>query len=595
MANFVDKLSKWVNETFMDTTIQRNFMGMYAVDTPIDGGGRNGVVDVYSKPIVQLSQQSERTLYERNALFDRIDLISNQWIAHTIKRILLSDGFNDLCGRKAVSILYRDEDDKEKSMMFNEAIQDMLKRTNLLDILTDCIANEGMEYAEIFLSTPVENGKGIIKVVDDLEVREHLALYKNAEFIGALKFELGSRGKISHRGFIKPEDISHFMVNYKKMPIKISKGFEKTYDIPEKIRCALPILTPVIDLILQYHQLEHISIALELIEATKPVLLGVGVNPDNDLGEITKQLQNYTNALNRNKNSIVNTLDTLDVSTILQYAMQIELVPFGVDDGTNLMKQIKTEYANSNLLDKMNDLRKNIALAVGIPEQYLSSIINGVTKDTKEDSLLTNPSYRGMLSKIQNTLGKGLRDCIYKHLKYKYTNKEGVLTRKVDKSKIEILFKSTTNLNDRLEKEEMLLNAETLGNLVNVIDNIASSPNIGLKVEDEEFHKLWKKQNNKYTEVRDIFRPLTPEEKQRMEAMQNVAMGDTINNMYGGQGTGSATENSMTDEKSTEKGEEVDIGKEMVQQDKVETQETPEQKVKSAESIKHTEIRNILK
>ena len=70
----------------------------------------------------------------------------------------------------------------------------------------------------------------------------------------------------------------------------------------------------------------------------------------------------------------------------------------------------------------------------------------------------------------------------------------------------------------------MLLNAETLGNLVNVVDNIASSPNIGLKVEDEEFHKLWKKQNNKYTEVRDIFRPLTEEEKQRMEAMQNAEM-----------------------------------------------------------------------
>lgn len=587
MANFIDKFSNWVNETFMDTTIQRNFMGMYAVDTPIDGGGKNGVVDVYSKPIVQLSQQSERTLYARNALFDRIDLISNQWIAYAIKEILLSDGFNDLCGKKAVSILYRDEEDKEKSQMFNEAIQEMLKRTNLLDILTDCIANEGMDYAEVFLSTPVEYGKGIIRVVDDLEIREHLALYKNTELVGVLKFELGTKGRVTQRGFIKPEDVSHFMVNYKKMPIVISEGFEKTYDIPEKIRCAYPILTPVIDLILQYNQLEQISTALELIEATKPVLLGVGVNPDNDLGEITKQLQNYTNALNRNKNSIINTLDTLDVSTILQYAMQIELVPFGVDDGTNLMKQIKTEYADGDLLDKLNDLRRNIASAVGIPDQYLSYTISGMTKDTKEDSLLTNPRYRGMLSKIQNLIGKGLKDCIYKHLKYKYTNKEGVLTRKIDKSKIEILFKSTTNLNDRLEKEEMLLNAETLGNLVNVVDNIASSPNIGLKVEDEEFHKLWKKQNNKYTEVRDIFRPLTEEEKQRMEAMQNAEMYNAVGGSIQGQGTS----DTMSDEKTTVKGGEADIGKEIVEVDAPE----PKEETKKTESIKHTEIKDILK
>lgn len=585
MANFIDKFSNWVNETFMDTSIQRNFMGMYAVDTPIDGGGKNGVTDVYSKPIVQLAQQSERTLFQRNQLFDRIDLISNQWIAYAIKEILLSDGFNDLCGKKAVSILYRDEEDPEKSQMFNESIQEMLKRTNLLDILTDCIANEGMDYAEIFLSTPVEYGKGIIRVVDDLEIREHLAIYKNAEFIGALKFELGRKNRVQERGFIKAEDISHFMVNYKKMPIVISDGFEKTYDIPEKIRCAYPILTPVIDLILQYNQLEQISTALELIEATKPVLLGVGVNPDNDLTEITKQLQNYTNALNRNKNSVVNTLDTLDVSTILQYAMQIELVPFGVDDGTNLMKQIKTEYAKGDLLDKLNDVRKSIALAVGIPEQYIASILTGVTKDTKEDSLLTNPRYRGMLSKIQNLIGKGLRDTTYKHLKYKYTNKEGILTRKIDKSKIEILFKSTTNLNDRLEKEEMLLNAETLGNLVNVVDSIASSPNIGLKVEDEEFHKLWKKQNNKYIEVRDIFRPLTPEEKAQQEAMQNTVLANNVNGMISG------TSDTMSNEKATVKGEESDIGKEMVEVDKIE----PQEDVKSEESIKHTEIKDILK
>ena len=525
MNNFIDKFSNWVNETFMDTSIQRNFMGMYAVDTPIGGNSSKGVTDVYSKPIQQLSQQSEYTLYKRNKLFDRIDLISNQHIANAIKEIILSDGFNDLCGKNAVSILYRDENDKEKSKMFTEAIQEMLKRTDLLDILTDCIANEGMDYSEVFLSTPVEYGKGIIKVVDDLEIREHLALYKNTEMVGVLKFELGTKGRITSKGFIKPEEISHFMLNYKKMSITIADGFDKTYDIPEKIRCAYPILTPVIDLIIQYNQLEQISTALELIEATKPVLIGVGINPDNDLTEITKQLQNYANSLNRGKNSILNSLDSLDAQTILEHALQISLIPFGVDDGTNLMKQIKTEYADGNLSEKLNNLRKDIATAVGIPEQYIAHMAAGTTKDTKEDSLLTNPRYRGMLTKIQNLVGKGLRDTVYKHLKYKYSNSQGVLTRKIDKSKIEVLFNSTTNLNDRLEKEEMLLNAETLGNLVNVVETIAASPNFPLKIQDKEFLNLWKKQNNKYTEVRDIFRLLTDKERQQIDMMNTGEIG----------------------------------------------------------------------
>lgn len=592
MANFIDKFSDWVNETFMDTTLQRNFLGMYAVDTPIGMGtagmsNKNGVIDVNGTPLTQLTQQAEFNLIKRNQLFDRIDLISNQWVANAIKEILLSDGFNDLTGKNAVSIFYRDEADKSKTKLFNEAINEVLKRTDLLDILTDCIANEGMDYSEIFLSTPCEYGKGITKVSDDVDIREHIAIYKNTEFIGALKFEIGAKNTITKRGFIKPQDISHFMVNYKKMPIKIAKGFEETYDIPEKIRCAIPILTPVIDLILQYNQLEKISTALELIEATKPVVLGVGINPDNDLTEVTKQLQNYTNALNRNKNSIVNNLDTLDVETILQHAMQIDLVPFGVDDGTNLMKQIKVEYSKGDLTDKLNDSRKNIALGVGIPEQYLASILTGVTKDTKEDSLLTHPRYRNKLSRIQNLIGKGLRDTIYKHLVYKFSNEQGVLTRRIDKSKIEILFKSTTNLNDRLEKEEMLLNAETMNNLITVVDNVSSSPNLPAKVQEDMFFELWKKQNNKYPEVRDIFRPLTEKEKKQYEVMNNINMGMQPNDTNIMQGVS----DKMSDEQATTQGNEEELGKQMVQADKLDTND----EVKSSEEVKHKEIKDILK
>ena len=512
MMNFFDKVGNYINEAVVNASnasIYKQLGSWTAVDKPVSLAVQGNHV---GKPKKSLEQQAAGSLFKRNSDFDKIDWLQNSHLANSIKDIIISDGFCELGTKNSITVKYTDEENPEKANLFNESIQKMLKRTKFLDILEECIVNEGMAYSEIFLTTKFELGRGLVQVDDDLDIREHIALYKNTDFVGALEFKIEGKNNAVGKKWINPEFISHFMLNYKKVPIKLAKSFVKQYKLPEKIRIAKPLLLDVVELILQYDILEKLATAIELNQATQPIFMGIGVSPDQDMGEISRNLQEWSNVLNKNKNNVINSLETLDISLLLEYMQQIELVPYSQDEGTNTMRQIQVNYKDSNLTDKINNLRKIIAQAVGIPESYLATMTYQGAKDTKEDALHTNPRYSRMLAKIQQLIAKGIRDVVYKHLKFQYSNDQGICTRKIDKDNIEVLFDSATNLNSRLENENMILNAQAMSDLLGMVDGVASSQNIHVKIETQQFLDLWKKEFNKVPAVRDIFVEMTEEE-----------------------------------------------------------------------------------
>ena len=522
MANFFDKIGNYINEAVVNASnanIYKQLGSWHAIDKPVAGYQANQV----GKPKKSLEIQAANSLFTRNMNFDKIDYLQRSHLASSIKEIIISEGFCELGNNSSITVKYTDDENKEKAKMFNESIQRMLKRTKFLDILEECIVNEGMSYSEIFLTTKFERGRGLVRVDDDLDIREHIALYRNTDFVGALEFKIEGKNNAVGKKFINPEFISHFMLNYEKIPVKLAKNFVEKYKLPEKIRVAKPLLLDVVELILQYDILEKLSSAIEINQATQPIFMGIGISPDQDMGEISRNLQEWSNVLNKNKNNVINSLETLDVSQLLQYMQQIELVPYSQDEGTNTMRQIQVNYKDSNLTDKINNLRKIIAQAVGIPESYLATMTYQGTKDTKEDALHTNPRFSRMLTKIQQLIAKGIRDVIYKHLKFQYSNAEGVCTRKIDKDNIEVLFDSATNLNSRLENENMILNAQAMSDLLGMVDGVATSQNIHVKVETKNFLNLWKKEFAKLPEVRDIFVEMTEEE---IEEQQERMYGD---------------------------------------------------------------------
>ena len=198
----------------------------------------------------------------------------------------------------------------------------------------------------------------------------------------------------------------------------------------------------------------------------------------------------------------------------MQSMYNILMIPYSVEEGVNALRQVSIDFPNSNLPEVLDDLRRSIALALGIPEDYIA-LARGGSKENKDDKISTNPRYSKMLSMVQQSLAKGVVDFIYKHLTTKYTNKDGVLVQRVEKDKIEVLFKSSTNINDKLEEERLMLKAENMSNMVQVIDSVSGSPNIPAKVNGQQFLQYWTTQFEKNPFLRNVFEMMTPEEMQQ--------------------------------------------------------------------------------
>lgn len=489
---FLNKLSSFIHESSLMSTSYNDHQyqqlrGFSAVDTYL-GSGRS----YFGKtPMDQTNTQVEDVKNIRDYLFSRVDIIRSHHLAKSIKNSIIGDCFHALCDKRFVNIQYRG-DSTELNKLFNDEIEKFLRRTYFLEIFKLCLINDGLNYGEIFLSTKCKVGEGIVEISNDINLKRHIAIYKNLAPIGFIKFKNRSN-EVTPEQYIDPSEISHFVVNPEQIPIEISFDLDTDIELPEKIMCAEPLLTPVIDLIIQYNSLEYISTAVEICNALAPIILGIGVSPDSDMIEITRQLQEYSIALNSTRNNILNNLENIDAKAIAKEIGRIQLVPYSTQEGTNAMKEIVVHREDNKLSEKLNEDAKKIEKAMGMPEGYLAS---STVRGKKEESISMNPRYSRMLSGIQQSLARGIGDFIYKHLQYRFSkaDKDGrvFIERDIDRNNIDVKFQSITNIDNRLEMEQMMLTAETMGNIAGVLDMIAGSPNLPVKTNGEQFMVLWK-------------------------------------------------------------------------------------------------------
>jgi hypothetical protein len=479
----------------LDSSLYNKLKGFKAIDSPVWGNSGHVSGDGKTQSITQIKS----TLDLRQHHFNRVDLVKDHHIAVTIKDTIINDCFYSMCDKSLLNIRYRSEDEKLNEKI-NKDIKELLDNTDFLNILSDCLINEGIDYNEMMLSTKVEYGVGITEVHDDIDITKYIAIYRDLSPVGFVKFHKDSLGEPPD--FIDADSISHFMVSPKKFPIEVKLKGKRSEELPEKIRCAKPLLTPVVDLIMQYSALEQLSTAIELNKALSPIIMGFGVSPTSDIDEITRTLRQYTNSLNGTRKAVVENLHSLDVRELFEKMNEIKLIPYSIEEGSNSLNPVKIEYHESDLSEKINNIRKNIALAVGVPESTLAST---VVKEKKEDNITSNPRYSRMLSGIQQSLAKGVIDFVYKHLRYKYSNKDGIMLKTINKSYIDARFRTVTNIDNRLDMEQMLVTAETLSSLTGVIDVMAGSPNLPIKTRGDLVLDLWKDKTESDPFLRNIF------------------------------------------------------------------------------------------
>ena len=137
-----------------------------------------------------------------------------------------------------------------------------------------------------------------------------------------------------------------------------------------------------------------------------------------------------------------------------------------------------------------------------------------------------NPRYSRMLSGIQQSLARGIGDFIYKHLQYRFSKADSkgnvFVEREIDRNCIDIKFQSITNIDNRLDMEQMMLTAETMGNIAGVLDMIAGSPNLPVKTNGDQFMKLWRNLMEPIPALRDSLEI----DKNLEEHNNNITYGD---------------------------------------------------------------------
>jgi hypothetical protein len=526
--NFADKIGDAISEavygSIFSDKMYKDLKGFYARDN--EYGGSTYSTNNKDQVVNQISRNKE----SRDYIYSRIDSVKELHLAMAIKNIIISDCFNNIFDRDLISITYRSSS-RAKNNLFNKEIKKMLKKTRFLQIFKHCLVNEGFDYCEVFVSTECKVGEGIVEVSDDLDFRRLVAVYKNLLPIGFLRFEESDNpSKVAKvEKFIYPDEISHFMVSPKKIPLKVNYGFNRSYPLPEKIMCSEPILNPVIDLIIEYNSLERVRTAIEIIKATAPMLVSMGINSNSTIDEIRQQLQQYSISLNQGRNAVINNLHSQEVQNLLPHLLEMKIIPYDPELGTNTIRQVSVEYADNELTEKINDLKATIARAVGIPESYLTQT---TLITDKTDSLLSNPRYSRLLSGIQESLAEGIALFIYKHLHYRFSilddNGRKVTFKEIDIDDIEVKFKSTTNINDRLDMEQKLVAASTMAQIVGVIDTIAGSPNIPATTTWEKFNDLWQDITGKHIYMRDMLVE-DPNHQSNMSLDQASMLGDMSN------------------------------------------------------------------
>jgi len=508
--NIFDKAYNFIHESsfgFMTTAIT-NQLRKYQVSEvdlgfSLTSGASGGVGD----PKDQVNHQVSRVQKDRTAIINAVEQISQHYLATTIKNVIMNECFRSFCDRSFVSITYK-SGNKEVDDLYTEQMAKFHKRTRYLHLLKDSLQNEGFDYGEIFYSIETETGVGITKIKDNIDVKTHLALYEGLTPIGFVKFNTSKNIVVTKDNYVPADKMVHFVLSPRKISLNYTVDFGKEYTLSSKVRCALPFLYPVVDLILNYDSLLELSSALELANATRPIVIGVGVNPVTDPAKVRQELQARSVILNSSRKNIIENINTLNRQAILEKMNEVMLVPYDVENGANRLQQVELSYTQTDLSEKLNHLLIRIARAIPIPE---STIASSVIKEGKEEALSFDPAFSRMISSVQQNLSDGLKELEYRNLVKANSaldsSGEEYLLRHIDKDFIDIRFTSTTNLDDRLERQLLLLTSESFSSLISNADIVGGSPNLPIKVNPEPILKVWKQMSSSsiYPDLSDWF------------------------------------------------------------------------------------------
>ena len=472
----------------------------------------SSILAVYNEHI----QTKKEVLTQARNLFDTD-------IVQTVIDVMIDDGFNSFNNEKEefkIEYILDNEDLDNLGQEYQEQVQNVIDefvdkfslKTRVAEIVPELLRDGEYAFGVLF---DENNKKGITEIVDDFDVINLLPFYdgdKLAFIINQNHFEEDKRSNTIIGNWnvddspvaYKADNIVFFRLkNNTKLRIKMAQFYDTEFkkmfklktgmNLPKYIRTSLPIYAGAMRTLNRIKLMENVSTVLDLNDVLKPEIVQVSVPTNTTSVEAQQIIRDYERHLNES-----NTFegDNFDISTLAAQANRRKVLPQWYDTkGTLTSAGINQAAKGQGAWDSIDRLRNLAALSIGIPPFYIN--ISGQPIE-KAQIIKLYSRYTRKLTSLQKTLADGVKDFLMIHLEHCGFN--------VSRDNLDVRFKAITS-GDSLDDTDMLVGLVAgIGDLYKALDEITSSENNNLVLDNDQFKQLFDDLTGRYLNISNLIR-----------------------------------------------------------------------------------------
>lgn len=344
-----------------------------------------------------MSELYRKVELKKSEIIKAVDRYQDTYLYEAIMNIVISDAL-------APSTITNDiVKISSKNSKINKDLQELQERIDI-DQVVSCLTADLLSYGEYVLSIESNNGVGVTAIVDDIDQGDIVAVYKGGMPQYFLKKERKSMKKV------KPNEYAHFCMGMRKLRIKVNHKNRSEY-----VRIGRPLMYGTFDLLESLLLMTALLPASHLQKINSSSIIGIQVpesTPPEDGFEISKRYEQLLNkfvSVNESKGEIT-------VSDALNMAGKFKCIPiYGGDRGA--MQKVDTRFEEMTDVSVLEDMRRSVLAAVGIPYNFIYGGDNG-----KSETLKMFARYVRNLAIIHQAIANGLKQIAMTHLKAKGHN-----------------------------------------------------------------------------------------------------------------------------------------------------------------------------
>lgn len=312
----------------------------------------------------------------------------------------------------------------------NPEIQTALDRLSAkfdFNTMIDDICPDWLNLGEYTWRLEVEKDRGILRIVDDVDMQNVVAMYEQ----GIPSSYLHCNGRSFD--ILPPHQFAHFVAGSQKIRVRWQDQFNSAWGgaamdpladvpkhvkdkLPDYVRFGRPFFYGAVSKIRELQLLENLIPAQKLNQVTQSQIVGIKLPNSMDLDSVEETLQFFEQLLNAPL-GINMQQEVISMAEIMSVAGKIRVIP-DYSDGRGGLENLNIRQNQSvdDLVNAIDNYRRIIMSSMGIPPSLLYGTVETAGGSNKVQELHIFSRYTRRLARLQQSLKRGLKQIALIHL-----------------------------------------------------------------------------------------------------------------------------------------------------------------------------------